>query len=36
MWGQRRELAFAGIETADRKARWGGAPLTIRADMATP
>jgi len=36
MWGQRRELAFAGIETADRKARWGGAPLQIRTGAATP
>ena len=36
LWGQRRELAFASLEAADRKARWGGAPLTIRADMWTP
>ena len=30
MWLQRREAAFASIEQADRKARWGG-PLQIRA-----
>jgi len=31
-WGQRRELAFASIEQADRKARWAG-QLTIRPDI---
>jgi hypothetical protein len=30
MWLQRREAAFASIEMADRKARWGG-PLQVRA-----
>jgi hypothetical protein len=35
-WLQRRDAAFAALEQADLKARWGG-PLRIRADMpATP
>src|SRR5580765_203007 len=34
-WGQRRELCFASIEQADRKARWAG-QLTIRPDFGTP
>lgn len=31
LWTQQREAAFAGIELADRKYRWGG-PLQIRVD----
>jgi hypothetical protein len=31
LWMQQREAAFAGIELADRKYRWGG-PLQIRVD----
>ena len=35
-WGQRRELAFASIEQADRKKRWPGAPLQMSTGMFTP
>jgi len=35
LWAQRREAAFAALERADIKARWGG-PLQMRVDMATP
>jgi hypothetical protein len=35
-WFQRREATFNGIEQADRKKRWPGAPLQIRPDMAVP
>jgi hypothetical protein len=34
-WLQRRDAALAGLEIADRKARWGG-PLQMRVDGATP
>lgn len=34
LWAQRREAAFASIEQADRKARWGS-PLTIQVDGIT-
>jgi hypothetical protein len=33
LWAQRREAAFAALERADIKARWGG-PLQVRPDMA--
>jgi hypothetical protein len=32
LWAQRREAAFAALERADIKARWGG-PLQVRPDM---
>jgi hypothetical protein len=32
LWGARLQAAFASIEQADRKARWNGSPLQIRAD----
>jgi hypothetical protein len=32
LWAQRREAAFAALERADIKARWGG-PLQVRADL---
>jgi hypothetical protein len=34
LWAQRREAAFASIEQADRKARWGS-PLYIKVDGIT-
>jgi hypothetical protein len=35
IWLQRRDAAFAGIEMADRKARWPGGPLQITVDGIT-
>lgn len=32
LWGVRLAAAFESIEQADRKARWNGSPLQIRAD----
>lgn len=32
LWAARRQAAFESIESADRKARWNGSPLQIRAD----
>lgn len=32
LWAQRREATFASIEQHDRKQRWNGTPLSVRAE----